>query len=215
MYWMLTATTSSLSLLTHSPTYCPTPHSPILTHSPRHPPKSSHHRKLPSPQVDFPVWDEQDVIEELTLNVRAWLFCRRLAHISPGRRWRFKSQGLHVHNINEHYSNRSRTMPKLFKDPGGTICLPPAVQSRVVSWKRPTEITADPEPPPWVMVSPKRFETVPQFHIQSESEKTFLRAKKMRVKPKLLVSRLHTRGSPAYHTLTLHTGGALRLHRPQ
>ena len=121
--------------------------------------------------------------------MRAWLFCRRLAHISPGRRWRFKSQGLHVHNINEHYSNRSRTMPKLFKDPGGTICLPPAVQSRVVSWKRPTEITADPEPPPWVMVSPKRFETVPQFHIQSESEKTFLRAKKMRVKPKLLVSR--------------------------
>ena len=59
-----------------------------------------------------------------------------------------------------------------------------------MSWKRPVEITADPELPPWVMVSPKRFETVPQFHLQSESEKMFLRAKKMRVKPKMLVSAL-------------------------
>ena len=41
-----------------------------------------------------------------------------------------------------------------------------------------------------MIVSPKRFETFPQFHIQSESEKAFLRAKKLRVKPKLLVSTL-------------------------
>ena len=39
-------------------------------------------------------------------------------------------------------------------------------------------------------MSPKRFETFPQFHIQSESEKAFLRAKKLRVKPKMLVSAL-------------------------
>ena len=77
-----------------------------------------------------------------------------------------------------------------FEDPTGQIHLPPAVHGRVASWKRPAEVTAGQAPPPWVIVSPKRYETFQQFHIQSESEKAFLRAKKLRVKPKMLVSAL-------------------------
>ena len=80
--------------------------------------------------------------------------------------------------------------PPSFEDPTGQISLPPAVHGRIASWKRPAEVTAGQVPPPWVVVSPKRFETFPQFHIQSESEKAFLRAKKLRVKPKMLVSAL-------------------------
>ena len=74
-----------------------------------------------------------------------------------------------------------------FEDPTGQVYLPPTINTRVSVWRRPADITAGQEQQPWTIVSPKRFETFPQFHLQSESEKAFLRSKNMRVKPKMIV----------------------------
>ena len=74
-----------------------------------------------------------------------------------------------------------------FEDPTGQVYLPPTINPRVTVWRRPADITAGQEQQPWTIVSPKRFEAFPQFHLQSESEKAFLRSKNMRVKPKMIV----------------------------